>query len=156
MRARKRKLHPLDYAIFCVVVGVIGYVAYRVESVLVYTWDWGAIPTYLFRRDEQSGELVPNLLILGLITTLRIACWGMLLASILGVALGVARTSKRLLPRLVGWAYVGFIRNIPPVPFLFLFYFFVSNQILPTVGIEEWLDSLSPAGIRVIEMPYER
>ena len=50
----------------------------------------------------------------------RVAGWVIVL---LGVVLGIARTSKRLFPRLVGWAYVGFIRNIPPVPFLFLFYF---------------------------------
>ena len=151
MRAKKRRLHALDIVIFAALIALVGYIAYRVESVLVYNWDWSQIPSYLFRRDDESGEWVANLLILGLMTTLRIACWGMLLASILGVALGVARTSQRLLPRLIGWAYVGFIRNIPPVPFLFLFYFFISTQILPVLEIEAMVDGLSPGATQGVE-----
>lgn len=156
MAARKRKyrVQPLDFVVFAVVAAVVAYIAYRVDTVLVYKWDWSAIPTYLFRYDEESNRLVPNLLILGLLTTLRIAFWGMILATVLGVALGIARTSKRLFPRLVGWAYVGFIRNIPPVPFLFLFYFFISSQILPLLGIDEFLRNASPSTIQVLEILF--
>ena len=151
MRSRKKRLQPLDFAIFAAVIAVVAYVGYRVESVLVYRWDWSVIPGYLFRRDAETGAIVPNLLVLGLLTTLRIAFWGMLLASVLGVVLGVARTSRRLFPRLVGWAYVGFIRNIPPVPFLFLFYFFISSQILPVMEIEGFVQELSPGATRALQ-----
>ena len=92
-KSRNKRLQPLDYIIFALLVAAVVYISYRVESVLVYTWDWSAIPDYLFRRDKASGEWIPNLLMLGLFTTLRIAFWGMLLASVLGIALGVARTS---------------------------------------------------------------
>jgi polar amino acid transport system permease protein len=151
MRARRKRLQPLDYVIFAAVIAALAYVGYRVESVLVYNWDWSSIPSYLFRQDAKTGEVVPNLLMLGLLTTLRIAFWGMLLASVLGIVLGVARTSRRLFPRLVGWVYVGFIRNIPPVPFLFLFYFFISSQILPVLEIEAFVQDLSPGATRVLE-----
>ena len=156
MRVPKRKyrVHLLDVFIFALVVAAIAYIGYRVDSVLVYKWDWSAIPNYLFRYDEESQLLVPNLLVLGFLTTLRIAFWGIILASVLGVALGIARTSKRLFPRLVGWAYVGFIRNIPPVPFLFLFYFFISSQILPLISIDEFLRSASPSTIRILEILF--
>ena len=156
MRARKRKyrVHLLDVVIFTLVVAAIAYIGYRVDSVLVYKWDWSAIPNYLFRYDEENQLLVANLLILGFLTTLRIAFWGIILASVLGVALGIARTSKRLFPRLVGWAYVGFVRNIPPVPFLFLFYFFISSQILPLISIDEFLRSASPSTIRILEILF--
>ena len=150
-KKRHKRLQPLDYIIFALLVAAVAYIGYRVDSVLVYTWDWSAIPSYLFRRDEASGDWIPNLLMLGLFTTLRIAFWGMLLASVLGIALGVARSSRRLFPRLVGWAYVGFVRNFPPVPFLFLFYFFISSQILPAQEIESFLGSLSPAAVQVVE-----
>ena len=156
MRVPKRKyrVHLLDVIIFALVVATIAYIGYRVDSVLVYKWDWSAIPNYLFRHDEESQLLVPNLLVLGFLTTLRIAFWGIILASVLGVALGIARTSKRLFPRLVGWAYVGFIRNIPPVPFLFLFYFFISSQILPIKSIDEFLSSASPSTIQILEILF--
>ncbi len=151
---RRYRIHPLDVVVFALVLAAIAYVAYRVDSVLVYTWDWSSIPNYLFRYDEENHRLVPNLLIIGLMTTLRIAFWGMILATVLGVLLGIARTSKRLFPRLVGWAYVGFVRNIPPVPFLFLFYFFISSQIVPLMGVDEFVRNASPSTVNVLELLF--
>jgi polar amino acid transport system permease protein len=78
----------------------------------------------------------------------------MILATVLGVLLGIARTSKRLFPRLVGWAYVGFVRNIPPVPFLFLFYFFISSQIVPLMGVDEFVRNASPSTVNVLELLF--
>ena len=148
---RRSRVHALDAVVLAVVVGFVGYVVYRVDSVLVYRWDWSVIPGYLFRWDEETGALVPNLLIKGLITTIRLSVWALILATVLGVLLGLARTSGRLLPRLIGWAYVEFVRNIPPVPFLFLFYFFLSSQIMPLLGIRELADGLGPHATTVVE-----
>ena len=153
-KRKGRRIHALDVVVLAAVAALIGYVAYRVDSVLVYKWDWSSIPGYLFRWDEETGSLVPNLLIKGLVTTIRISIWALLVASILGVLLGIARTSKRLFPRLVGWAYVEFIRNIPPVPFLFLFYFFISSQIIPLLNIGALLRDASPLTLGVVEVLF--
>ncbi len=134
------------------VVVFIFYVIYRVDSVLIYSWDWSVIPGYLFRWDEETSRFLPNLLIKGLITTIRISIWALFLSTILGVLLGIARTSTRLLPRLLGWVYVEFIRNIPPVPFLFLFYFFISSQIIPHLEIREMLEGLDPRPQATLEL----
>lgn len=150
----KLRFHWLDAVVLAAVIAFIAYVFYRVESVLVYTWDWSVIPGYLFRWDEETGSVVPNLLIKGLVTTIRISIWALVLASILGILLGVARTSKRLLPRLIGWAYVEFIRNIPPVPFLFLFYFFISSQIIPLLGVRDAVEAMGPTGQGVVEFLF--
>lgn len=150
-RKARRRVHALDLVVLAAVAALIGYVVYRVESVLVYSWDWSAIPGYLFRWDEESGWLVPNLLVKGLITTIRISIWALVVASVLGTLLGMARTSRRLLPRMIGWAYVEFIRNIPPVPFLFLFYFFISSQIIPLLNIDAALDAASPGTLALVE-----
>ncbi|MEM6943264.1 MAG: ABC transporter permease subunit, partial [Pseudomonadota bacterium] len=128
---KRARFHWLDLVVLTTVIGFVVYVFYRVDSVLVYRWDWSVIPGYLFRWDEETESYAANLLVRGLITTIRISFWALILASVLGVLLGVARTSSRLLPRLIAWGYVEFIRNIPPVPFLFLFYFFISSQIIP-------------------------
>lgn len=151
---KKRRIHALDLIVLTAVVAIAGYVAYRVETVLIYKWDWSAIPNYLFRWDEETGSLVPNLLIKGLMTTIRISIWALVVASILGVILGIARTSSRLFPRLVSWAYVEFIRNIPPVPFLFLFYFFISSQIMPLLGIDALVRGASPGTLAVAEFLF--
>ncbi len=154
VRRAKRRFTVVDLLVLGAVIGFVAYIGYRIDSVLIYKWDWSAIPSYLFRWDEESGSFVPNLLIKGLITTIRISIWAMLVASVIGLLLGVARTSKRLFPRLISWAYVEFIRNIPPVPFLFLFYFFISSQIIPLLGIDAALNGASPGTIAVVEFLF--
>ena len=52
---------------------------------------------------------------------------------------------------MIGWMYVEFIRNIPPVPFLFLFYFFISSQVIPHLGLRENVDALAPQAKFLLE-----
>jgi len=145
------KWGPLDVVVIGLLVSFCVYVFHRVDSVLIYEWDWSVIPGYLFRWDEEANKFLPNLLIKGLFTTLRISFWALILSSIVGVLLGIARTSERLLLRMIGWMYVEFIRNIPPVPFLFLFYFFISSQIIPHLGLRENVDALAPQAKFLLE-----
>jgi polar amino acid transport system permease protein len=64
--------------------------------------------------------------------------------------MGMARVSKRLLPRLLGWSYVELVRNIPPLVFMFIFYFFISSQLMPLLGIDRLVARASPTGIAVV------
>jgi polar amino acid transport system permease protein len=81
----------------------------------------------------------------GLLTTLRLSVWATLLAAVFGVIMGILRTTRRLFNRLVGGTYVELIRNIPPLVLVFIFYFFVSDQIMPLLGVEDFVRSRSPA-----------
>jgi len=56
----------------------------------------------------------------------------------------VMRTSKRLFPRLLSRLYVELIRNVPPLVFIFVFYFFISSQLMPLLGIGDWIRAASP------------
>ncbi|MEM9197454.1 MAG: amino acid ABC transporter permease, partial [Pseudomonadota bacterium] len=58
----------------------------------------------------------------------------------------------RLLPRLVAMAYVGLIRNVPPLVFIFVFYFFISSQIIPALGVDAWARNLSDEGGAVMNL----
>ncbi len=147
----KLKWGLIDVIVISLLVGFGIYVFHRIDSVLIYKWDWSVIPGYLFRWDEEANRILPNLLIKGLITTLRISFWALILASFFGVFLGIARTSRRLLPRMIGWVYVEFIRNIPPVPFLFLFYFFISSQVIPHLGLRDGVEDLEPSAKAIVE-----
>ena len=49
--------------------------------------------------------------------------------------MGLARTSRYLLLRLIADSYVMLIRNIPPVVFVFVFVFFIAGQIMPALGL---------------------
>jgi len=144
-RPNPRRLHWLDGVILLLVLAAIGYVYYRVDSVLNYDWDWSFLPGYLIRWDAERGRWVANILLQGVATTIRLALWSMLLAGLIGMVMGVMRTSRRLLPRLISRTYVELIRNIPPLVFIFVFYFFISSQLMPWLGIAAMARDLSPA-----------
>lgn len=111
---------------------------------LDYRWDWSTIWPFVIKTDPVSGHWVPNLLIEGLFTTIRLAVWGILLAGVLGTLMGLARTSRFLLLRLIADSYVMLIRNIPPVVFVFVFVFFIASQIMPVLGIGDRVRAASP------------
>ena len=137
----KRRLGWLDVVVIVLLLALITYVYGRVNDVLVYKWDWSFLPNFLIRIDEDTGSWRTNILLEGLFTTIRLSVFAMVLALFIGIALGVMRTATRLLPRMVAGAYVGLIRNIPPLVFIFVFYFFVSSQIMPLLGIDRWARS---------------
>ena len=55
----------------------------------------------------------------------------------------VGISGSRLFNRLVGRTYVELIRNVPPLVLIFIFYFFVSDQILPALGVDYFVRNLS-------------
>ncbi len=114
-----------------------------------YRWRWDHVANYLLRWDEKRG-LVANILLQGLFTTIRLAIWGMILATIIGFAIGLCRTAKRLLPAMIGRTYVELMRNTPPLVLIFITYFFVSGQLMPLLGIEAMARSASPETAAVI------
>jgi polar amino acid transport system permease protein len=147
----KDRIKLLDWIVLALVLAGVTYVAYRVESVLHYNWEWHRVMNFVIRYDEEAGRWIPNLLLQGLFTTFRLAFWSMIAASVIGVVMGICRTSDRLFPRLISRLYVELIRNIPPVVFIFVFYFFISGQITPLLGIDALVRNASPTTTSVIE-----
>lgn len=139
------RLGKLDIVLGALALAGGIFVTVQVQGVLNYRWDWQVVTTFLVKTDPATGRIVPNLLLEGLFTTLRLAFWGLLLALPVGVIMGAARTSKRLLPRLVSGAYVMLVRNIPPLVFVFIVVFFIGSQILPVLGIGELVSRASPS-----------
>ena len=78
----------IDALVLFAVVFLIVYVVYRVNTVLVYNWDWSFIPGYLFRWDEELQSYAPNLLMKGLFTTIRLAIWSISLQQFLVLSWG--------------------------------------------------------------------
>jgi polar amino acid transport system permease protein len=148
---KKDRIKLLDWIVFALVLVGVAYVAYRVESVLHYNWEWHRVLEFVVRYDEEAGRWVPNLLLQGLFTTFRLAFWAMIAASVIGVVMGICRTSDKLFARLISRLYVELIRNIPPVVFIFVFYFFISGQITPLLGIDALVRNASPTTTSVIE-----
>jgi general L-amino acid transport system permease protein len=67
----------------------------------------------------------------GLLNTLFVAMVGIVLSTILGFGLGIARLSKNWLVAGIASVYVEFTRNIPPLLQLFIWYFSVLKVMPP-------------------------
>jgi polar amino acid transport system permease protein len=126
------------------VLAGVGYLAWRTNSVFNYRWDWSTVWPFIFRLDAQTGRWVPNILVEGFFTTIRLAVYGILIAAVIGTLMGIARNSRRLFLRLLSGTYVMLIRNIPPVVFVFVFVFFVASQLMPKVALADQVAALSP------------
>ncbi len=139
--SQKRGFTPLDAVIVFAVLALIGYVLFRLSFALNYKWNWSVIVDYLFLYDDQG--LRSGVLLHGFYTTIRLSIWGTLLAAVLGIFFGILSISRKLLFRLITRAYVELIRNIPALVLVFIFYFFVSDQIMPLLNIDQLNESLS-------------
>lgn len=149
MMQRRSRWGRLDTVLLLLVIGAFGFLGYRVESGLEYSWNWSVIPQYLLRFDEADGWTA-NLLLQGLLATIRLSFWSLLLALPIGLLAGLLRTSLHLFNRLLGGTFVTLLRNLPPLVLVLIFYFFLSDQILPLLQVgdrlaaaPQWLQTTS-------------
>jgi polar amino acid transport system permease protein len=154
MPPRKLRFGRLDALILAVVFGLIGYIFYRAQFHFHYNWNWQLIPGYFARHDPESGSWVLNLLGQGFLATVRLAIWGGLLAALIGGVVGVCRVANSLFLRLLSLTYVGLIRNIPPLVFIFIFYFFISGQLMPLLDIESWISEADSETLKALAILF--
>ncbi len=141
MFKRKTKITATDLILSLLLLAVLVYAGYKINAGISYRWNWGAIPQYLFRFDADSRQWVPNILMQGFFNTIRLSFWATIFATLIGTVMGLLRVSRRLFQRLIGGTYVELTRNLPPLVIIFIFYFFVGDQILPVIGIGDWIRS---------------
>jgi polar amino acid transport system permease protein len=141
---RRRRFGVVDVLLALFLVCSVSFSAYRVVDVMHYQWAWQIIPSYFLRWDPDAHAWMTNILLDGLFMTLRISFWGSIIAGLIGLLMGMSRVSRNLFLRMVSWSYVGLIRNVPPLVFIFIFYFFISSQILPILNLDSLANVTSP------------
>jgi glutamate/aspartate transport system permease protein len=87
-------------------------------------------------RKRLKSRPYGALLIQGIATTIHLSLLAWLLATVLGVAIGVLRVLPQRPARFLGAAYVQVFRNTPFLVHLF-FWYFAAPSLLPR-GVEEW------------------
>lgn len=81
------------------------------------------IPQHLIPYSE--GDTYGRVFLVGLLNTLLVSVIGIVLATIIGFSVGVARLSNNWLLRKVATVYIETFRNIPPLLLIFFVYFAV-------------------------------
>lgn len=154
MIAKKVKFRALDVLVLflCIALGI--YIYYRIKYGLQYKGNWAVIPQFLITQDSATGRWTPNYLLEGLITTFKLSVWAILLAILFGVVVGLFRTGSNLFLRMVGRTYVELIRNLPPLVLIYIFYFFVVDQIMQMMGGELLARSMSDSTTAIIAILF--
>jgi polar amino acid transport system permease protein len=140
---KKTKFTTVDLVLSVLLLLAVAYTAYKIHIGFSYRWNWAAIPQYFLRFDEKTHSWVPNILLQGLFTTVRLSIWATIFATLIGTVMGLFRVSTSLFKRMLGGTYVGLIRNLPPLIIIFIFYFFIGDEILPLLGIEDFIRNSS-------------
>jgi polar amino acid transport system permease protein len=143
MRAFIRKLRWPDYVILALLLAFFGYVWFTIEGKLNYAWRWELIPSYIVGYHTGREEYFANLLLQGLVATIRICIYAGILALIFGTVLGIARCSANLTVRMLARTYLECLRNIPPVVVVFIFFFFLSQQLIDALDLARWSRSIA-------------
>ena len=140
--------------IFCLLLAGAAVLLFgRVGDALSYQWNWSAAWSYVMATDDgwQSG-----LLLSGLAASVRL----LILSGVLAVCLGgltaaLALSSARCL-RWLAAVYVESLRNLPPIVFMFIFFFFAGVGLFDFLGewasqpvAGEWLRWLAGDAVRV-------
>jgi glutamate/aspartate transport system permease protein len=104
-----------------------------------YNWNW-----HIFLEPNPMGTgTYLDLLLAGLVVTLRTSVLAWIIALVFGCVIGVLRTLPSRTAQWTGFAYVEFFRNMPLLVQLFL-WFFVLPELLPrSAGL--WLKQLPNA-----------
>lgn len=139
LNSKSSKFTIVDIAVITLVIAAIFLFFSRVKSVLDYTWEWGAIPSYFFYLNADTGKLTANILVKGFITTLKLSIWSTLIGFFLGTISGIMGAKGSFEQRFISRTYVEIIRNIPSLVLVIIFYYFVSSQFLDALYLDRWL-----------------
>lgn len=131
----KARITAADLILLAGIGAAVVWLLYQAANHAQYHWNWQAIPQYLLRYDTTAGEWVPGLILQGVLVTLRLSFWATLLALVIGTVMGLFRTSCSRYRRILGSGYVELIRNIPVLVWIFIFYYFIGDRLLPAIGI---------------------
>jgi len=87
--------------------------------------------------------------LIGIINTLFLGSVGLILATIVGTIIGLARTSSNELARLLGRTYVDIFRNIPLILQVFFWYAIITHLPTPRAAHDLWGVLLTSRGVYV-------
>jgi polar amino acid transport system permease protein len=118
-----------DVIKFLLVMVALGWLLYRGTERLGYNWQWHRVVKYIV--SFKDGKLILGPLMEGLIVTLRICFWSLLLAALFGLVTALLRMSYSFVGRALARGYLEMIRNTPLLVQLFFIYFVLA----PVLGI---------------------
>ncbi|UOD34132.1 amino acid ABC transporter permease [Deferribacteraceae bacterium V6Fe1] len=147
---KKVKFKRIDILVLSILLIIVFYVFYRINIYIDYHWQWHRVVDYIINKDENGYHF--GLLSKGLFYTLKLSLWSIIFSIILGFIFGTFRSFKRPFFRFGSLVYVEVNRNIPPLILIFIFYFFISDQIFTLLEVEYFIRNLGETTREIISI----
>jgi polar amino acid transport system permease protein len=97
-----------------------------------YNWQWYRMPQFFWRVID--GELIWGPLMTGLVVTIEISLYSMILTILIGLLTALLRMSNSLSGAILAKIYLEAIRNTPMLVQLLVFYFVIA----PIIGVDRF------------------
>ena len=120
-RKRRRNSAITDTFQLLILGGGIIWLLFRGAAEMNYVWQWHRVPQYIYKVID--GELIFGPLIDGLLVTLEIGAYSIVLGLVIGLITAFLRLSDSYSGRLLATVYLELVRNTPLLIQLFVFYF---------------------------------
>jgi polar amino acid transport system permease protein len=121
-RLLKDRWRPaFDTLAFLAVLTGLGWIIVEGAGALHYNWQWYRIPPYFYRI--EAGEFYAGSLLRGLVVTLELTGWSLLLTVGFGLAAALLQRSTSWAGHALARVYVEMVRNTPLLVQLYLVYF---------------------------------
>jgi polar amino acid transport system permease protein len=118
--------------LYFAVVGAIVWMSYTGAQQMGYNWQWYQIPKYFYSFTEDRFQ--PGEILTGLWATIVLSLTSFVLATLLGLGVALLRLSGLVVGKGVAVGYLEFVRNIPLLVLLYLFYYVLG----PVFGFDRW------------------
>lgn len=139
---KSRRSFP-DLALLLLLVTLFSWLYHSASRLPSYHWNWDLLRDFIWLHDA-AGKWQPGLLLRGLLATIRISFWTIIVSFAVGGMLGSLTLRRRKWIRIPAFIFINVVRNTPPLVILFCVYFFAGN-ILPASIMENAIHQLPQA-----------
>jgi polar amino acid transport system permease protein len=121
-RARRRRNSAItDMFQLIILGGGLIWLLLRGAGEMNYVWQWHRVPQYIYKVID--GELIFGPLLDGLMVTLELSVYSIVLGLLIGLITAFLRLSDSYSGKLLATVYLELVRNTPLLIQLFVFYF---------------------------------
>ncbi len=131
-----RRFPVVPVVLYVLIIGSIIWGAYAGAQSMGYNWQWYRMPQYFYRLTDdgfQWGEIA-----IGLVKTLQLSAIAFVLATVIGLVVALLRMSGLVVGTAVAIGFLEFIRNMPILVLLYLFYYVLG----PVFGFDRFTASI--------------
>ena len=121
-----------DVVQFLALSAVLLWLTVRGAENMGYNWQWYRMPQFFWRVID--GELIWGPLMTGLVVTIEISVYSMILTILIGLLTALLRMSDSLSGAILAKIYLEAIRNTPMLVQLLVFYFVIA----PIIGVDRF------------------